>query len=87
MQEKILRCCWEGKGYQGIVAETHDEEEQIKAVASSLWQILSYIKNQSIDESNFRFLFDLNLGQIQQDVANKRSIQVSYVLGTNKPSG
>lgn len=78
LQEQILRSCWEGKSYQGIAAETQYEEEKIKTVASNLWQILSDIKKQPIDELNFRSLFeafDINLSPIQQGSANKISIQ------------
>lgn len=77
LQKKILRCCSEGKSYQDIAAETHYEEEQIKAVASNLWQILSDIKKQPINESNFGSSFDLNSTQIQKGSGNKKSIQVS----------
>ncbi|MGB6296033.1 MAG: AAA-like domain-containing protein [Rivularia sp. (in: cyanobacteria)] len=77
LQKKILRCCSEGKSYRGIAAETQYEEEQIKAVASNLWQILSDIKKQPINESNFGSSFDLNSTQIQQGSGNKKSIQVS----------
>jgi diguanylate cyclase (GGDEF)-like protein len=77
LQKKILRCCWEGKSYKAIAAETDYEEEQIRTIASNLWQILSNIKKQPINQSNFRSLFDLNLSQIQNAAANKKSIQVS----------
>lgn len=78
LQEKILRYCWEGKSYQYIAVETHYSQEQIRTVAFSLWQILSDIKKQPIEQSNFRSEFEtLNLSQIQDSGANKKSIQAT----------
>ncbi len=78
LQEKILRCCWEGKSYQCIAAETHYSQEQIRTVASSLWLILSDISKQPIEKSNFRCEFEtLNLEQIKNSGVNKKSIQLS----------
>lgn len=79
LQEKILRCCWQGESYQSIAAETDYEEEIIRAVASNLWEILSDIKKQPIEQSNFRHSFEtFNLNQTQYSAGNRKSIQVSY---------
>ncbi len=78
LQEKILRCCWEGKSYQCIAAEMHYSQEQIIKISFSLWQILSDIRKQPIKESNFRSAFEtVNLSQIQHSAINRQSIQLS----------
>ncbi|MGB3654715.1 MAG: AAA-like domain-containing protein, partial [Rivularia sp. (in: cyanobacteria)] len=68
LQEQVLRSCWEGKTYTDIADKENYEEEQVKKVASEMWQILSKIKKQPIDKLNFRSLFDINLDKTQQDL-------------------
>ena len=50
LNKKILRYCWEGRSYQNIALEAQQEKEEIKKAASSLWLILSNIRNQVLNK-------------------------------------
>lgn len=69
LKEKILRYSWEGRSYQSIALETQYEQEEIKKAASDVWLILSNIRKQVIDKSNFRSSFeDLSLSEFESDL-------------------
>ncbi|MCP6761513.1 MAG: AAA-like domain-containing protein [Fischerella sp. CENA71] len=87
LQELILRSSWEGKTYNNIALEAHYGDEQVRKVASNLWQLMSDFWKESINKSNFRQILEpRQLSRIQHQLIREYH-RAATAVSLEFPSG